>query len=106
MLFSSYNRRKVFLILGDSLVLISSIFAALFINNGLAEPGYDLRMNIGKALFGVGFFQISLYFYDLYDLNSFGVRLQLARRLVSSLVVTSSLLASIHWFYPTLILTP
>jgi len=57
-----------------------------------------------KALLIVGSAQLSLYYFDLYDLKIFRSNLELAIRLLQSLGVSSLLLAVLYYLFPFLII--
>jgi sugar transferase (PEP-CTERM system associated) len=57
-----------------------------------------------KALLVVGVVQLSLYYFDLYDLKIFRSNFELAVRLMQSLGVSSIFLAVLYYFFPFLIL--
>lgn len=103
MLFTLYNSRKVFLILGDSLLLMASILAAIYIKNDVASLKQNLQVNISIALLATVIFQISFYFHGLYNLSSFLLRTKLAISLASSLLVATALLTILYWLYPAII---
>lgn len=57
-----------------------------------------------KALLIVGAVQLSLYYFDLYDLKIFRSNLELAIRLFQSLGVSSLLLALLYYLFPSLVI--
>jgi sugar transferase (PEP-CTERM system associated) len=105
MVFGSYNGRATFLFLSENLALIGSIFAAALIKTGSALSMLDFRIGLGKALFAAIIFQVSLYFHDLYDLNLKGSRIELVRRLASSILVASIGLGVVYTLFPNMMLT-
>lgn len=103
MLFTLYNSRKIFLILGDSLLLIAWILAAIYITNDVASLKNNLQLNITIAVLVAGIFQVLFYFHNLYNLKSFLPKTKLAIRLASSITIAITLLTLIWWLFPTII---
>jgi sugar transferase (PEP-CTERM system associated) len=57
-----------------------------------------------KALLIVACVQLSLYYFDLYDLKAFRSNIELGIRLLQSLGVASILLAFLYYFFPLLVI--
>lgn len=103
MLFSIYNNRKIFLILGDSLLLMASILATIYITNDLALLKNNLQINISMALIATTMFQTSFYFHSLYNLNFPLSKAKQVCYLASSTLITITLLTILYCLYPTII---
>jgi len=65
---------------------------------------YHYEYLILKALLIVACVQLSLYYFDLYDLKIFRRNIELGIRLLQSLGVSSILLASLYYLFPFLII--
>jgi sugar transferase (PEP-CTERM system associated) len=65
---------------------------------------YHYEYFILKALLIVACVQLSLYYFDLYDLKIFRRNIELGIRLLQSLGVSSILLASLYYLFPLLII--
>jgi sugar transferase (PEP-CTERM system associated) len=72
----------------------------------LGEPAsfYQYEFLILKALLIVACVQLSLYYFDLYDLKAFRSNIELGIRLLQSLGVSSILLAFLYYLFPPLII--
>jgi len=65
---------------------------------------YHYEYLILKALLIVACVQLSLYYFDLYDLKAFRSNIELGIRLLQSLGVSSILLAFLYYLFPLLII--
>ena len=65
---------------------------------------YNYEYLILKALLIVACVQLSLYYFDLYDLKAFRSNIELGIRLLQSLGVSSILLAFLYYLFPVLII--
>jgi sugar transferase (PEP-CTERM system associated) len=65
---------------------------------------YAYEYLILKTLLIVGCVQLSLYYFDLYDLKVFRSNIELGIRLLQSLGVSSILLAALYYLFPFLII--
>jgi sugar transferase (PEP-CTERM system associated) len=72
----------------------------------LSEPSsfYHYEYLILKTLLIVACVQLSLYYFDLYDLKAFRSNIELGIRLLQSLGVSSILLAFLYYLFPPLII--
>ena len=72
----------------------------------LGDPGsfHHYEYLILKALLIVACVQLSLYYFDLYDLKAFRSNMELGIRLLQSLGVSSILLAFLYYLFPLLII--
>ena len=72
----------------------------------LGEPAsfYHYEFLVLKALLIVACVQLSLYYFDLYDLKAFRSNIELGIRLLQSLGVSSILLAFLYYLLPPLII--
>ena len=72
----------------------------------LGDPAsfYHYEFLVLKALLIVACVQLSLYYFDLYDLKAFRSNIELGIRLLQSLGVSSILLAFLYYFFPPLII--
>ncbi len=65
---------------------------------------YQYEYLILKAILIVACVQLSLYYFDLYDLKAFRSNIELGIRLLQSLGVSSILLAFLYYLFPLLII--
>jgi sugar transferase (PEP-CTERM system associated) len=65
---------------------------------------YHYQYLVPKAFLIVACVQLSLYYFDLYDLKAFRSNLELGIRLLQSLGVSSILLAFLYYLFPLLII--
>jgi len=65
---------------------------------------YHFEYLILKALLIVACVQLSLYYFDLYDLKIFRRNIELGIRLLQSLGVSSILLAALYYLFPLLVI--
>jgi len=65
---------------------------------------YHFEYLILKALLIVACVQLSLYYFDLYDLKAFRSKIELGIRLLQSLGVSPILLAFLYYLFPLLII--
>jgi sugar transferase (PEP-CTERM system associated) len=72
----------------------------------LGDPAdfYHYEYLILKAVLIVACVQLSLYYFDLYDLKAFRSNIELGIRLLQSLGVSSILLAFLYYLFPLLII--
>ena len=72
----------------------------------LSHPAgfYHYEYLIPKAVLIVACVQLSLYYFDLYDLKAFRSNIELGIRLLQSLGVSSILLAFLYYLFPLLII--
>jgi sugar transferase (PEP-CTERM system associated) len=71
---------------------------------GYPEGFYHYEYLILKAFLIVACVQLSLYYFDLYDLKAFRSNIELGIRLLQSLGVSSILLAFLYYLFPLLII--
>jgi len=97
--------RKIAFFFLESVFIMAMVIAGTYLRflgdtaRFLAYEGLFL-----KALLIVGCAQLSLYYFDLYDLKIFRSNLELAIRLLQSLGVSSLLLAVLYYLFPFLII--
>src|SRR5215470_9626523 len=100
-LLASYKGRAIILMIGESLMLIASLYAFSLINKEVTYPVGSMSTNICEGLFAVGVFQVSFYFHGLYDPKTFSYRIAPTRRLASSLIIGSILFGGIRLLFPS-----
>jgi sugar transferase (PEP-CTERM system associated) len=71
---------------------------------GHPEAFYQYEYLILKAVLIVACVQLSLYYFDLYDLKAFRSNIELGIRLLQSLGVSSILLAFLYYVFPPLVI--
>jgi sugar transferase (PEP-CTERM system associated) len=97
--------RKLTFFLLESLFILGMVILGAYLRflgdpSGFHTYGYLVL----KALLVVAVVQLSLYYFDLYDLKIFRSNFELAVRLMQSLGVSSIFLAVLYYFFPFLIL--
>src|SRR4030042_3349136 len=97
--------RKLTFILLESLFILGVVIFGAYLRflgdpSGFHTYGYLVL----KALLVVAIIQLSLYYFDLYDLKIFRSNFEVAVRLIQSLGVSSIFLAVLYYFFPFLIL--
>lgn len=97
--------RKLTFFLLESLFILGMVILGAYLRflgdpSGFHTYGYLVL----KALLVVAVAQLSLYYFDLYDLKIFRRNFELAVRLMQSLGVSSIFLAFLYYFFPFLIL--
>lgn len=105
-LLSLYNDRKMFLLISDAILIVSSIFIASCIYSFITWHWFEPTILIGQILLATVVSQLSLYLRDFYELKTFGNRVDLARCLGSALMIASVFMAIAYWFIPTIVLLP
>src|SRR4030042_6269994 len=97
-------RKLVFFLLESLFIMGMVIFGAYL--RFLTDPTrfYIYEFLFLKALLIVACVQVSLYYFDLYDLKVFRSNLELAIRLLQSLGISSIMLAALYYLFPLLII--
>ena len=94
-----YPIRNVFFVLGEGLVIFSSIIIASWLYLGLRPIPFDSWL-YPKAFFITFVFQIFLYYNDLYDLKITDTFIELSIRLLQALGAAAIFLGVVCYFYP------
>jgi sugar transferase (PEP-CTERM system associated) len=97
--------RKIAFFLLESLFIGGMVILGAylrFLGNPVSFYHYDYL--ILKASLIVGCVQLSLYYFDLYDLKAFRSNIELGIRLLQALGVASILLAFLYYLFPLLII--
>ena len=97
--------RKIAFFLLESLFIGGMVILGAYVRF-LGHPAgfYHYENLILKALLIVACVQLSLYYFDLYDLRAFRSNVELGIRLLQSLGVSSILLAFLYYLFPPLII--
>jgi len=97
--------RKLTFFLLESLFILGMVILGAYLRF-LGDPSgfHPYGSLVLKALLVVAVVQLSLYYFDLYDLKIFRSNFELAVRLMQSLGVSSIFLAVLYYFFPFLIL--
>jgi sugar transferase (PEP-CTERM system associated) len=97
--------RKIAFFFLESLFIGGMVILAAYIRFlGYPAGFYHYEYLILKALLIVACVQLSLYYFDLYDLKAFRSNIELGIRLLQSLGVSSILLAFLYYLFPFLII--
>ncbi|HUL20704.1 MAG TPA: TIGR03013 family XrtA/PEP-CTERM system glycosyltransferase [Thermodesulfobacteriota bacterium] len=97
--------RKIAFFFLESIFVAGMVFLGAYLRF-LGDPVglYHYEYLILKAVLIVACVQLSLYYFDLYDLKAFRSNIELAIRLLQSLGVSSILLAFLYYLFPLLII--
>jgi sugar transferase (PEP-CTERM system associated) len=95
-------RKFVFILLETVFIMGMVILGAYLRFLGDPTSFSDLEYLFHKALLIVATVQLSLYYFDLYDLKIFRSNFELSIRLLQSLGVSSILLAILYYLFPIL----
>jgi len=97
--------RKIAFFFLESIFVAGMVFLGAYLRF-LGDPigFYHYEYLILKAVLIVACVQLSLYYFDLYDLKAFRSNIELAIRLLQSLGVSSILLAFLYYLFPLLII--
>jgi sugar transferase (PEP-CTERM system associated) len=97
--------RKIFFFLLESFFIWEMVLLGTYLRFWGSETNLlDAEYLIYKSLIIVAAVQISLYYFDLYDLKIFRNNLELIIRLLQSLGVASIILATLYYLLPQLII--
>jgi sugar transferase (PEP-CTERM system associated) len=96
-------RKLAFILLETVFIMGVVILGAYLRFLGDLKSFSDLEYLFHKALLIVGTVQLSLYYFDLYDLKIFRSNFELSIRLLQSLGVSSIILAVLYYLFPFLI---
>lgn len=93
--------RKLLFFLLESLFIMGMVILGAYLGF-LRDPNsfYGYAYLIPKALFIVTIVQLSIYYFDLYDLKIFRSNFELTIRLLQSLGISSVLLALFYYTFP------
>jgi sugar transferase (PEP-CTERM system associated) len=97
-------RRLAFFVLESFLIMGMIVLGAFLRFLGNPISFYTYESLILKALLIVACVQLSLYYFDLYELKVFRSNIELGIRLLQSLGVSSILLAVLYYLFPFLII--
>ncbi len=97
-------RKFAFFFLESAFILGIVILGAYLRFLGDPASFYTYEYLIPKALFIVACIQLSLYYFDLYDLKVFRSNIELGIRLLQSLGASTILLAVLYYFFPFLLI--
>jgi sugar transferase (PEP-CTERM system associated) len=96
-------RKLAFILLETGFIMGMVLFGAYLRFLGDPTGFSDYEYLFFKALLIVGIVQLSLYYFDLYDLKIFRSNFELGIRLLQSLGVSSIILAVLYYLFPFLI---
>jgi len=100
-----YPIRKILFFLGEGLLIFTSVLGVLILFSGwtifLVVPAEYVLRAISVTLA----FQLSLYFYDLYDLRQPGTTAETFIRMMQSFGVGCILLAGLYFLFPSIVIS-
>lgn len=100
-----YQLRKIVFFLGEGLLIFLSL---LIVDWYMLTPGLfylDLPLNAARALLVTMIFQLSLYFFDLYNVNGELALPNTFTRMIQAFGIGCIVLAAIYYFVPFMIIT-
>jgi len=100
-----YPVRKILFFLGEGILIFGSLFSILSFFIGWPIFIIDLNKHILSALIVTLIFQLSLYFYDLYDLRKPGTTTNTFIRMMQAFGVGCIILAFLYALFPTIIIS-
>jgi len=99
-----YPVRKILFFLGEGFLIFASVLGILVAFSGwnlfLANPSAYAIQALSVTLI----FQLSLYFYDLYDLRRPGTTTDTFIRMMQAFGVGCIILAGLYWLFPSIII--
>jgi sugar transferase (PEP-CTERM system associated) len=103
---SRLNKRTVFLLLGEAILIFCAVVGAVYLRLGMQDSPYELIVRHGymKAAFATVFCLTAFYLFDLYDFIVMHDRRELVLRLVQALGLAWIALAFSFYAYPGLML--
>ena len=105
LIFNQYiPSRKIAFFLFESLFIMGIVILATYLRFLGDVSILSFKGFFPKALVIVFSVQLSLYYFDLYELKIFRRNLELAIRLLQSLGVSSILLATFYYLFPSLVI--
>lgn len=100
-----YPVRKLLFFLGEGLLIFASVFGILLLFTGWEVFVLSPSENIIRALAVTLIFQLSLYFYDLYDLRKPGTTADTIIRMMQAFGVGCIILAFLYALFPSIIIS-
>ncbi len=100
-----YPLRSIFFFLGEGLLIFLSISAVYLEFKGWAVYSQDIVLYCLRALIVSNIFQLSFYFFDLYDLDLELNPAETIVRLVQACGAGCIVLAVFYYFFPTVIIS-
>ena len=100
-----YPVRKIIFFLGEGALIFLSILTVLILFSSWRMFVAVPHEFVGRAALVTIVFQLTLYFYDLYDLRRPGTSSETVIRMMQALGVGCILLAGIYFTFPTLIIS-
>jgi sugar transferase (PEP-CTERM system associated) len=103
---SRLNKRTIFLLLGEAILIFCAVVGAVYLRLGVQDSPYELIVRHGylKAAFATVFCLTAFYLFDLYDFIVMHDRRELVLRLVQALGLAWIALAFSFYAYPGLML--
>jgi len=99
-----YPVRKLLFFFGEGMLIFASVFGILLLFTGWTIFTIDPSEHIFRAIAVTLIFQLSLYFYDLYDLRKPGTTLDTFIRMMQAFGVGCIILAFLYALFPSIII--
>jgi sugar transferase (PEP-CTERM system associated) len=99
-----FTSRLVTLIACETALIVLGVLAAAYLRLGSEALALLGENGLPKALLIAGVAQACLYYADLYDLRMLSDRRELFIRIVNALAFASLILATVYFWFPTLVI--
>jgi sugar transferase (PEP-CTERM system associated) len=99
-----YSPRKVFFFYGEGLLIFLALLGVYYISKGTDLFANNILLYSSRALFITITFQLSLYFFDLYDLNELLAPHDIIIRVLQAFGVGCIVLAICYYLIPILMI--
>lgn len=100
-----YPVRRILFFLGEGFLIFASVMGILFLFAGWEIFLIDAEEYIVRAVAVTLVFQLSLYFYDLYDLRRPGTTTETFIRMMQSFGVGCIILGILYFLFPSIIIS-
>jgi sugar transferase (PEP-CTERM system associated) len=100
-----YPVRKLLFFIGESLLIFASVFGILLLFTGWEIFVIEPSEHVVRALAVTLIFQLSLYFYDLYDVRKPGTAADTFIRMMQAFGVGCIILAFLYALFPSIIIS-
>jgi sugar transferase (PEP-CTERM system associated) len=96
-----YPLRNIFFVIGEGVLIFISITAVMLILGNISGNIDALPILLSKAMLVTIVFQVSLYYFDMYDFSSIGSFSESATRITQAFGSGCIMLAGAYYLFPT-----
>jgi sugar transferase (PEP-CTERM system associated) len=100
-----YPVRNIVFIIGEALLVFSSLLFINWVYKGSAGFSSDLTAIVQQALLVTVTFQLCLYFFDVYELRNDRPIIEIAVRITQAFGAGCIVLAAFYYFLPTIVIS-